>query len=68
MADVQRAGVIFGSESSDFRFAECDDLVCFGIDDFAEAVAFYRFIVMFVEREVELAIGSHVCPAEKVFW
>jgi hypothetical protein len=60
--------VIFRSESSDFCFAECDDFVCFGIDNFAEAVAFYRFIASVGESEVELAVRPHVGSGEQMFW
>ena len=74
VADVQRAGVVFGGEGCDLRLAESDDFVRPRIDDFAEAVAFYRFIALAVvvvvvgECQVELAVCAHVGSAEKVFW
>jgi hypothetical protein len=40
VTNVERTGVVFGSESCYLRFAESDDFPCFGIDDFAEAVPF----------------------------
>jgi len=71
VADVQRAGVVFGGEGCDLGFAESDDFVGFGIDDFAEAVAFYGFIALVVvvgECQVQLAVCAHVGSAEKMFW
>ena len=62
--------MVFGREGCDLRFAESDDFVRFRIDDFAESVAFYRFIALFVVREcqVELAVCAHMGPAEEMFW
>jgi len=63
--------VVCRGEGGDFRFAESDDFVCFRIDDFAEAVAFYCFIAVVGavagECQVELAVSTHVGSAEKVF-
>lgn len=67
VADVKRASVVFWSESGDFRFAESDDLPCFGIDDFAEAVAFYCCVVLGGEGQVKLAVCPHGLSVEKVF-
>jgi hypothetical protein len=64
VADVQRAGVVFGSESGDFGFSESDDFPRFGIDDFAEAVAFYLYVLLGGEGQAELAVCSHVAPGE----
>lgn len=62
--------MVLGSEGCDFRFAESDDFVRYRIDDFAEAVTFYRFIALVVvgECQIELAVCAHVGSAEKVFW
>jgi hypothetical protein len=49
--------VVFGREGCNFSFAESDDFVCIRIDDFAETVAFYRFIIFVVDEcQIELAI------------
>lgn len=62
--------MVFGSEGCNLCFAESDDFIRLGIDDFAEAVTFYRFIALVVVREcqIELAVCAHMGSAEEVFW
>jgi hypothetical protein len=66
VADIQRTGVVFGSESGDFCFAESDDFPCLGIDHFAETVPFYFHVLLRGEGQVDFAVCSHVGSSEEL--